>query len=59
MMFISVDLPEPDAPMIATNSPSSMVRVDAAERVHLVVAHDVGPGDVLQPDERRFVHARS
>ena len=25
MMFISVDLPEPDAPMIATNSPGSTV----------------------------------
>ena len=25
MMFISVDLPEPDAPMIATNSPRAMV----------------------------------
>ena len=23
MMFISVDLPEPDGPMMATNSPSS------------------------------------
>ena len=24
-MFISVDLPEPEAPMMATNSPCSMV----------------------------------
>ena len=25
-MFIAVDLPEPDGPMMATNSPSPMVR---------------------------------
>ena len=30
MMFISVDLPEPDAPMIATKSPRSTV--DATRR---------------------------
>ena len=30
MMFISVDLPEPDAPMIATKSPRSTVSDDAA-----------------------------
>ena len=27
MMFIRVDLPEPDAPMMATNSPRSIVRL--------------------------------
>ena len=26
MMFIAVDLPEPDGPMMATNSPSAIVR---------------------------------
>ena len=26
MMFISVDLPEPEAPMIATSSPAAMVK---------------------------------
>ena len=41
MMFISVDLPEPEVPMMATNSPASMVSVDAAQRVHLDVAHVV------------------
>ena len=35
MMFISVDLPEPDGPMIATNSPSSTRERDAAQRVGL------------------------
>ena len=27
MTFISVDLPDPDGPMIATNSPASTVRL--------------------------------
>ncbi len=26
MMFIAVDLPEPEGPMMATNSPASMLR---------------------------------
>ena len=42
-MFISVDLPEPDVPMIATNSPRLDDQVDAAQRVHLVVAHACRP----------------
>ena len=33
MMFISVDLPEPDGPMIATNSPRIDGKVDAASAV--------------------------
>ena len=41
-MFINVDLPEPDAPMIATNSPRSIVRADATQRSHLEVAQLVG-----------------
>ena len=49
-MFISVDLPEPDAPMMATNSPRSIVRSDAAQRVHLDLAQHVGLG---QTDELR------
>ena len=40
-MFISVDLPEPEAPMMATNSPCSTSKLDAAQRVHLDVAHPV------------------
>ena len=27
MMFMAVDLPEPDAPMMATNSPSSIEKL--------------------------------
>jgi hypothetical protein len=30
MMFIAVDLPEPDGPMIATNSPVRMVSATPA-----------------------------
>ena len=37
-MFISVDLPLPDAPMIATYSPRSTRQADAAQRVHRDVA---------------------
>ena len=32
--FSSVDLPQPDGPMIATNSPARDVEVDAAQRAH-------------------------
>src|ERR1700741_2016317 len=30
MMFISVDLPQPDGPTIATNSPSSMLKLTSS-----------------------------
>src|ERR1019366_5866899 len=33
MMFISVDLPEPDAPMMATNSPLWIVRLTSRSTV--------------------------
>ena len=46
-MFISVDLPEPDVPMIATISPRSMRQIDAAQRVHFVRAADVGLRELL------------
>ena len=52
-MFISVDLPEPELPMTATNSPASMASVDAAQRVHLDVAHLVDLVDVVERDQRR------
>ncbi len=57
-MFISVDLPEPEAPMMATNSPSLDVEGHAAQRVHVDVAHPVGLGDVGDLDERRDRHRR-
>ena len=46
MMFISVDLPEPDGPMMATNSPRSTVRLDPLEGADLDLAHvvDLGRG---------------
>ena len=44
-MCISVDLPEPDGPMIATYSPRSHLEVDAAQRVHRDVAGVVGLPD--------------
>ena len=48
MMFISVDLPEPDGPMIATYSFSVDVERDAGQRAHLLLAHVVGLDDVPQ-----------
>ena len=47
-MFISVDLPEPDGPMMAQSSPSAMVKVMPLRtgRVHL--AGLVGLRDVVQ-----------
>ena len=38
MQCSSVDLPEPDGPMIAVYAPRSNVDVDAVERAHLGVA---------------------
>ncbi len=59
MMFIVVDLPEPDAPMIATNSPSRIVERDSAQRVHFNITHRVGLVNVVQLNHRpRFGHLR-
>ena len=44
-MCISVDLPEPDGPMTATYSPSSMLGVDPAQRVDPDRAGVVGLAD--------------
>ena len=35
---MNVDLPDPDGPVSATNSPGVHVQRDAAERVHLQIA---------------------
>ena len=51
-MFIAVDLPEPDGPMIATNSPRVDGEVDAGQRVHRGVARAVDLGDAAQLDQR-------
>ena len=45
MMFISVDLPEPDAPMMATNSPLSMVRLTFGEHSQRLAARRIGAAD--------------
>ena len=52
-MCIRVDLPDPDGPVIATNSFSSMRMETPVECVHLDVALAVGLGDVDQLDDRR------
>ena len=55
-MFISVDLPEPDEPMIATNSPARISSETPAQRAHLDVAGLVDLRDVADLDEGRAVH---
>ena len=45
-MCISVDLPEPDGPVTATNSPRLNVERHAAQRPHLHLADDVGLDEV-------------
>ena len=51
MRFISVDLPEPDGPMMATYSPRSIVDRHPAQGVDLLVAHHVGLPEVVGFDE--------
>ena len=53
MMFMSVDLPEPDGPTMATNSPSADGQVDAAQGLHADAAHVVDTTHGLQLEERR------
>ena len=43
-MFSSVDLPLPEGPSRTTNSPLVQVDVDAAQRVHLDLAHSIHLG---------------
>ena len=46
--FISVDLPDPDGPMMATYSLRCNAQVDAAQRMHLLLGtHVVGLPQVL------------
>ena len=55
MIFISVDLPEPDGPMIATISPWQILSGHAVQRVHFHIPHPVDLGDVLELDDRSGV----
>jgi hypothetical protein len=41
-MFINVDLPEPEGPMMATYSPFFDLKRDAAQGVNLFFTHHVG-----------------
>ena len=50
-MFMSVDLPDPDGPMMATNSPGRTCSGDAAQRAHLDLAHLVDASEVLDLDD--------
>ena len=45
-MCMNVDLPEPDGPVTATNSPCFDVERHAAQRADLVIAHRVDLGEV-------------
>ena len=49
-MCISVDLPEPDGPVTATNSPGLDVEVRAAQRAHRDLADVVGLDEVANRD---------
>ena len=51
-MFISVDLPEPDAPMMATISPASMSRSTSSSTVTRLGAGGEAPGQAAQRNER-------
>ena len=50
MMFISVDLPEPDGPMMATHSPCVDREADAIEGAHFDIAQAVDLGDIFNLD---------
>ena len=52
MRFMSVDLPEPDGPTMATNSPVLHLEVDALERLDLDLAGVVDLADGLHADDR-------
>ena len=41
-MLRSVDLPLPEGPSRTTSSPRAQIEVDAAQRLHLDLAHPVG-----------------
>ena len=50
MTFMRVDFPEPDGPMIATISPSSISNETPLERANLDLAHLIYLRDVFQAD---------
>ena len=50
MMFMMVDLPEPEGPMMAVSSPLTDCEADPCKRVHLDVSHPVDLRDIVQFD---------
>ena len=48
MMFIAVDLPEPDRPHDRHELARVDAEIDAAERVHGSLPRSVDPGDALE-----------
>ena len=52
-IFSSVDLPQPDGPTIAMNSPSRMSNVERLQRLDRTVGGVVGLGDAVDADQRR------
>ena len=53
-MFIRVDFPDPDAPIIAIIWPDSLQR-NAAQGMHLKISHAVDLGYIFDVDERLVV----
>ena len=54
-MCMSVDLPEPDGPMIAVSSPGTIVERDAAQRIDGRVALAVAARDLVRGDREAIV----
>ena len=52
MTFISVDLPEPEAPITETSSPRADVEVEALEDMEGVVPHAVALVQFADADHR-------
>ena len=51
MMFMAVDLPEPDGPMMATNSRGLNLEVGAGKRMNGRIARPVDLGDGRELDQ--------
>ena len=51
-MFNSVDLPLPEGPSSTRNSGLEQLEADAAQRVHVDLAHVVDLGDVAREEHR-------
>ena len=57
--FIIVDLPEPDGPMIATNSPSADIKRYMIERCKVTTLQMVCLRDFRQPYKGQIVHVQT